>query len=112
MSASFRKIRQAVCERAQGACEHCGAWVGENGEDTHADHAHGRGKGRPPESAENVWLLCVADDDAKTNNRPSAEYWLGSFIRHCEKHGYAESKRRAEDRLAFVQARAALRGVA
>lgn len=108
---TLKAIRAAVCARAQGECEHCGAWVGLNGEEAHADHAHGRGKGRPPESVENVWLLCVACDDAKTNNRPGAAYWLMVFGRHCEKHGFKAEAKRAEDRLAFVQARAAL-GVA
>jgi hypothetical protein len=107
---SLKTIRAAVCRRAEGKCEHCGIWVGENGEEAHADHAHGRGKGRPPESTENVWLLCVPCDARKTESKPSAAYWLVAFLEHCRKHKLPT--KRTEDRLAFVQARAALRGAA
>lgn len=114
MSASTKKIRAAVCRRAEGSCEHCGVWVGLNGElGGELDHAGGRGKGREKESAENCWLLCGGPrfpegcHFRKTNNKPDAAYWLTSFIRHCGKFGFPTE--RAEARLEFVTARAHLK---
>lgn len=111
---AFRTIRAAVCKRAEGACEHCGAWVGLNGETGEADHFEGRSAGRPQESVENVWLLCggVTKPNGchfqRTNNNPSAAYWLEKFIGHCIKHGFTSEQLRAEDRLLFVRTRSGL----
>ncbi len=100
MSAATKKLRAAVCRRADGACEHCGQWVGLNGEGGELDHFHSR---RVEESLETCWLLCVACDSRKTENKPSATYWLGAFIEHCGKYGFAIS--RAEARLQSLAAK-------
>lgn len=105
MSAALKKIRAAVCLRAAGACESCGAWVGENGEVGHLDHFWGRGKGR--ESEATCWLLCVKCDDDKTNNRPGSAFWLEMFATHCVDRGLAAEYERAIARLEFVTARGA-----
>lgn len=99
-----QKLRAAVCRRAEGKCEQCKAWVGENGESGHLDHFFGRAKAA--ESVETCWLLCVRCDHNKTNNSPRAEEWLRAFARHCRRHGFTAEAERAESRLVFVRARA------
>jgi hypothetical protein len=109
VSAALKRIRAACARRAEGYCEcQCGRWIGEAGELAHADHAFGRGAGRPAESVETVWLLTPEHDADKTNNRPSAAYWLEKFAAHCDLHGYVESAELARSRLAFVETRTAL----
>jgi hypothetical protein len=103
VSVALKKIRAEICKRSEGACEACGVWVGLNGELAHADHAYGRGKGRPPESIENVWLLCIPCDERRTLNKPDAAYWQVAFIEHCGKYGY--STERAEARLEALKAK-------
>ena len=104
MSAALRKIRAAVCLRAAGACESCGAWVGENGESGHLDHARGRARS---ETVESCWLLCVPCDDERTHNRPTSAHWLRLFAAHCADYGFAAEHERALARLQFVTARGA-----
>lgn len=107
MSAPFKKLRAECAKRAGGYCEaDCGKWIGEDGSLAHADHFFGRGAGRNSETLETVWLLCPEDDLHKTENRPSASYWLGKYVLHCQRHGYAAEAERAEARLDFVKARA------
>lgn len=101
MSASTKRLRAAVCKRAEGSCEHCGSWVGLDGEEAHLDHAFGRAK--VPEAVSNCWLLCIEDDSHKTLNQPSAAYWLIAFAAHCEKYGFAAEQERALAKLQALQ---------
>lgn len=92
------EIRRQVLERAGGACEVPGCYIifstlnpGE------LDHFHGRGKAK--QSVENCWQICRGDHRNKTNNRPSAAWWLERFIAHAERHGYRAEAERARARL-------------
>lgn len=111
MSASTKKLRAEVCARADGYCEHCGVWVGLNGESGELDHQQGRGKGREKESVANCWLLCGAPHYLngchfkRTNNKPDAAYWWAAIVAHLKKHKLPTE--RAESRLQFVTTRAA-----
>lgn len=104
MTSSTSKLRAEICKRADGACEHCGRWVGLYGEWGELDHFHSR---RVEESLETCWLLCgtayIPDGChfKKTNSKPDAAYWLCAFIRHCGRYGY--STERAEARLQSLQ---------
>lgn len=99
-------IREACEKRAEGFCE-CGCGIPLTGPGRRAelDHFFGR---RVPQSVRTCWLLTYQCHWEKTDNSPSAAYWLRRFIAHCGKHGYAEEISRASDRLAFVQVRAEL----
>lgn len=103
MMTKAKKIRAAICKRAAGNCESCGAWVGLNGEDGHADHMFGRAK--IPEATSNCWLLCVACDDSKTNNRPAAGYWLARFAVHATRYGYTAEAQLADTKLETLKAK-------
>lgn len=106
MSAALKKLRAEVCARADGACEHCGQWVGLNGERGELDHFHSR---RIEESLETCWLLCGTETKPngchfrKTNSKPDAAYWQVAFIEHCQRYGY--STERAEARLETLKAK-------
>lgn len=103
-TAAFKKLRRIVLHRSGGYCEcGCGRWFGEH--DGHLDHFFGRGAGRPEESVSNCWALSVHCDDARTNNRPSAEHWLNRFIVHAEQHGYLPEVELAEARLECLRAK-------
>ena len=103
MSTATQRIRAAVCLRADGSCESCGHWVGLEGEDGHMDHAFGRAK--VPQDVANCWLLCIACDNARTNNRPDAATWLMRFARHATRHGYAAEYERAAGKLQVLAAK-------
>jgi hypothetical protein len=94
------KIRRAVFERANGACECCGAHVGFSGELGHWDHFWGRAK--VAESLESTWGLCVSCDADKTHSRPSARWWIARFSEHCGAFGYHAECDRADNRLAVL----------
>lgn len=92
----FSRLRKQVEARAAGFCEcGCGAsfWDGDPGE---ADHFFGKARA---ESLDTVWLLSRACHRAKTDNNPSAESWLVTFIRHCDRHGYSTAAWHAKARL-------------
>lgn len=96
--AQTREIREAVFERADGICEGC------HDENAHAmDHHFGRGK--EPQSVANCWALCAECDFRKTNNTPSAAWWLETFIAHCEKHGYVAEAEKAAAKLEVLRAK-------
>lgn len=82
-------------KRADGHCESCFRFFGDDGR---ADHFFGRAKSEETEA--NVWGLCVSCDHDKTNNNPSARIWLERFGLHCALHGYVEAAKRAKDKLA------------
>lgn len=74
-------IRAQVFARAEGMCEMgCGSQAME------LDHAFGRI--RVPQAASNCLALCHICHRQKTNNAPSATYWLECYFYHFEKHGY------------------------
>ena len=105
MSAALKRIRIAVCKRAAGSCEACGVWVGLDGEDAHLDHRWGRGAGRPEESVQNCWLLCVACDAERTTNSPSAAYWWGRFVLHAQRYGFEAEALLADIKLETLKAK-------
>lgn len=104
-TAKRKDIRAEVCERAAGQCESCGKWVGEDGADAHLDHRFGRGAGRPAESVENCWLLCIACDHSRTTNSPSAAYWWGRFILHAQRYGFTAEAQLADTKLETLKAK-------
>lgn len=93
-----KKIYAAVSKRAAGSCEGCFGALGESG---HLDHFFGRK--HAPETVDNCWMLCLSCDDNKTNNRPSAIFWLEQFVAHCALRGYAVAAERAGAKLAVQQ---------
>ncbi len=95
----MQRLRGAVFVRANSHCEGCGRWINPH-ESAHLDHFFGRSK--VPEAPSNCWGLCIACDDAKTNNRPSAAFWLKRFINHCWRHGLAAEKELAATKLAVL----------
>lgn len=93
-----RVIREAVFARAEGKCEHCG-WR----ESLQLDHFFGRGK--VPQCIQNCIALCLRCHRDKTNNVPSAAFWLEEFIGHADSYGYSAEAARARNRLQFVETR-------
>lgn len=105
-TATTKDIRSAVCRRADGKCEACEKWVGLHGEDAHLDHRFGRGAGRPPESVENCWLLCIACDGERTKpSRTDAGYWWGRFILHAQRYGFTAEALLADNQLEWLRAK-------
>jgi 5-methylcytosine-specific restriction endonuclease McrA len=94
------EVRAAVMDRAHGRCECCGSGDGL----LELEHFFGRARA---ESLETCWALCRACHRSKTDNDPSAAWWLKRFARHCEHYRYSEAEARARKRLAFVEARGA-----
>ena len=101
MSAATKRVRAAVFARADGACEGCGKFI--SPETGHLDHFFGRAKAE--ETVANCWALCVECDEAKTNNRPTAGYWLRRFIVHSDRLGHLEARERAYAKLTVLQAK-------
>lgn len=98
MSTATKKLRALVFARAKGRCEcNCGRALGESG---HLDHMFGRA--RVPEAFSNCWALALSCDAAKTNNYPSAAFWLRRFRAHCRKHGFGAELDRADARMAVL----------
>lgn len=94
---SLTKIRNAVNARAGYLCEcGCGRWFRGVGGAAQLDHFFGRARAQ---SVETCWRLREDCHFNKTNNSPSAGYWLEKFIEHCRKHGYAVELEQAEARL-------------
>jgi hypothetical protein len=94
------RVYAACAARANRKCE-CGC--GQSVPPGHCDHFFGRAKAEEVEAT--CWILHPTCDQRKTFNRPSAGYWLRVFINHCTRWGYAESKKRAEDKLAWLRAK-------
>jgi 5-methylcytosine-specific restriction endonuclease McrA len=69
----------------------------------HAQLDHFFGRVRAKQSAQNCWRLRPECHRAKTNNQPSAAYWLQKFVKHAEKHGYGEEFRMAARRLRSIE---------
>lgn len=95
------EIRAAVVKRAmspqgQPLCENCDLLGSE------LDHFFGRGK--VPQKVSNCWFLCGYCHRNKTNNEPSATYWLEQFVSHCDRHGYTSEAWQATARLEALKA--------
>lgn len=103
----IKRVAEAVLERANGRCEHCGKPFGGSLEDK-VELDHFFSKARAPESVENVWALRGFCHRLKTDSFPSSATWLMHFILHGRKHGYLEAVERAQKRLEFVNARTEL----
>lgn len=97
--AQTREIREAVFARAGHCCEEseCASFP------SAMDHFWGRGK--EAQTIENCWALCPRHDREKTENRPSAAYWVYLFIAHCEKHGYVAEAEKAAAKLEVLKAK-------
>lgn len=95
-------IREAVWERSSGCCERC--------RDQMADEAgeldHFFGRARAKQATENCWRLCSPCHFAKTNNKPSAGFWLQRFCEHCRMHLYMASEVAAINRWAAMETKA------
>lgn len=95
-----KSIRAAAVARSQDKCEACGIWAGEA---LHCDHFAGRA--RVEESIDTVWMLCPGCDAAKTENRPSAEFWFKRFLVFAERHNYRASFERALKELSWRESK-------
>lgn len=107
-TAAFKRLRRAVFVRSMGACEHCRAAVIEESgffNSGHLDHFWGRGAGRPAESVENCWFLCMKCDHEKTTNKPSNSTWLERFRAHCTAHTFTSQLEPIEARLQWNAAK-------
>ena len=94
--AALQDVRSQVMDRADGACECCG---GQPVLPLELDHFFGGSKRRSMEAFESCWALCRFCHHQKTNNNPSAAYWLRDFVHHCRKHGFLEIEVAASARL-------------
>ncbi len=88
-------------QRANGECECCGAFIDE--ESGRLDHFFGRG--HLAEAVSNCIALCIRCDHDKTNNKPTAIWWLVRFIEIAGRHGYFPEIERAQTRLAVLAAK-------
>lgn len=80
---NFSTFRKMLESRAAGRCENCGRSFTDF-EPSEADHFFGRG--RVPETLGTVWMLDRHCHRQKTDNYPSAAYWLRAFLAHCERY--------------------------
>lgn len=90
------RVREAVCTRADGLCESCRDPLTE-ADPGELDHFFGRGKVQ--QRPENCWLLHRGCHRKKTNNEPSAAWWLEQFIQHCDRYGFTAEAWNANARL-------------
>lgn len=94
-------IYKLVAIRAHDNCEcGCGRTLVLGSE---LDHFFGRGKAK--QSVANCWFLHPDCHREKTDNMPSAGFWLRAFIAHASRQGYLAERWKAESRLAFVLTR-------
>ena len=96
-------LRRQLGHRANLVCE-CGCGRHFNGTQT-VDHFFGRARA---ESLETCWLIRSDCHQDKSENRPSAAYWLERFRAHAIRHSYWAEAARAGRRLDYVRARAAM----
>ena len=87
-------IYEEVAKRAGGLCECCTSSLLTFRPEL--DHFTSRRHGQ---SVETCWMLCSACHREKTDNSPSAAWWLERFISHCERNGYSAEAERARSRL-------------
>lgn len=108
-----QSVRGAVVARAGNQCEACGAQP-VPGSPLTLDHFFGRA--RAPQTAANCWLLCWSCHQQKTDNAPTATYWLEVFAGHAQHHGFWDEASKAnaalESRADIAQAAAISRAVA
>lgn len=93
-------VRALVMARSLGLCEACvkDLTPADPGE---LDHFFGKARA---ESVESCWLLCRACHRAKTDNKPSAAWWLDKFGGHARFSGYHAEAERARARLEGIVA--------
>lgn len=93
--------------RSGGFCEcECGrAFADEGDNKPELDHEASR---RVPQTITNVWMLARVCHHQRQANKPSEDYWLRNFLRHCQKHNYAKEARRVENRIAVVEVKSNL----
>lgn len=96
-----KDVRAEVLKRAGGFCEACGA-PGTDLAPLEMDHFFSR---RNSESVGSCWMLCRQHHREKTDNAPSATYWLCLFFQHATTRGYWVEAKQAERRMAFLDAR-------
>ena len=100
------RLRAAVCKRAAGACEACGRWVGENGEDGELDHVFNRRT--VPQAVSNCQMLCRMCHRDKTESRPSAAHHMLRFWLFAQIHDYDDEAHRAAVRLSVLAQKSAV----
>ncbi len=97
------KVYAAVSARENGRCA-CGC--GQRISPGHADHFFGRAKAEETEF--NVWLLHPLCDLRKTQNKPTAGYWLRLCSEHGGRHvgdGHGEAALEAQKKLDWMLAK-------
>lgn len=101
------KLWRIALSRSGGTCEcGCGRVFQEEGDcKPEMDHEASR---RVPQTPTNVWMLAMVCHRQRQGNRPSEEYWLRNFLRHCQKHDYMQEAKRVEDRIAVVAVKSGL----
>jgi hypothetical protein len=96
-----REVYAAVDARAEGGCEVVTAGPRD---DTGREHDHFWGRGKAPETAETVWLMCPDCHRKKTLNKPDRATWIRAFKHHALKHGYLEQVAKCDRALALEAA--------
>ena len=95
-------VYSAVDHRSQGMCELGDGLLNCHNEATEHDHFWGRGKAK--ETPENVWHLCRAHHQHKTDNQPSRKEWLILFRFHCMFKGFRSELAKVDRALALENA--------
>ena len=101
-SVQRREIREAIMARDR-ICT-AGEGLGQHSGSLEWDHQWGRGKGCPPESAENGRALCGRHHNMKHGAHPSRMAWLRDFRRHAERYGYAAEVAKCDRAIALERA--------
>ena len=99
-------LYQLLAARARGKCECCGEPLGFGFAAPTVDHFLGRAKAEETEFL--CWVLRADHHRAKTDNSPSAAYWIDKFLKHCSKYvgdGYRSAAYDAQEKLAWLTAR-------
>jgi hypothetical protein len=97
-----REVYAAVDKRSCGRCEVVGPVVACANDAEEHDHFWGRGKA--PETVENVWHVCKFHHDNKSAWDPSRAIWIERFRRHCEIHRYRAEAAKCDRALALEAA--------
>jgi hypothetical protein len=94
---TWKAIKAAVYERAQGQCEAWGiAGYGDKGpiwgrcsnRPMTVDHwLGGSGRRVAMQSVDSCWALCFSCDWNRTHNSPSARHWNEANLHHCRANG-------------------------
>lgn len=93
-------IRAEVVARAGGLCEACLQPLRPEDPGELDEFFGGSGRRRQLMAVDTCWLLGHTCHQDKSANRPDAKHWIGLFVTHCGRHGYAEAAALASRRLA------------